>query len=167
MTITVGTNSYVSEDYLSDYCSEAGLTVPADPEAALKQATKAIDRLYGARFIGTKESSTQPLAWPRVVGLSLEGPTHWITTDAFGNPRDFSTTPIEVEQATCELAVMIDASVDVYAQPQPRVTLDRVKVDVIETSQQYAGGGHMVDPLFKIKLILAPLLWQPTLKFVR
>ena len=146
MTIIVGTNSYADAAMATEYCVLAGISALATPEPSLKKATIAIDRLYGARFIGTRLVVGQALAWPRGV-----------STDSFGDYRSSSVTPIEVQQATIELAVMSEAGTDAYAQPEPLVTGEKNEAGDAKVSTTYAFG-YAVNPLNKISVILAPLL---------
>lgn len=91
MALTVGTNSYADVEYASTYCDEAGLTALTQAEASLKQATMALDRLYGGRFIGVKAALVQALAWPRrPTSANLDTSQEWYVVDSFGNYRDFN-----------------------------------------------------------------------------
>ena len=158
MALTVGTNTYVDEAAAAEYCELAGLDALANPETSLKRATLALDRLYGGRFIGVKASIAQALAWPRRPTASqVDASQDWYVVDSFGNYRDFNGIPVEVQQATVELAVLIEDGKDVYLQPEPRVVSESVELDVIKQSRTYLSG-YMVTPLNKVNVILAPLL---------
>lgn len=160
MALTVGTDSYISVADAAAYCELAGLdSLGVDTaESSLKQATLALDRLYGARFIGLKEQLSQALAWPRrPTTAQVDSSQDWYVVDSFGNYRDFSGIPTEVKQATVELAVLIEAGTNPYVQPEPVVTTETVEVDVIKQSRSYQAG-YRTDPLFKVTAVLAPLL---------
>lgn len=157
MAIIVGTNSYVDEAYAAAYTEEQGLS-PVSAASALIQASTAIDRIFGARFIGYKTNSTQKLAWPRVPTTEQETPNGFYFVDSLGNIRDYSVVPEEVLQATVELAILIEEGTDIYAQPQANVVEEKTKIDVLETSFKYVDVGYKVVPLYKINLILSPLL---------
>lgn len=158
MALTVGTDSYASTIEADDYCALAGIDPLGTAEASLKQATLALDRLYGARYIGIKEQLDQPLHWPRrPTAANIDQSTDWFVFDAFGNYRNFTGIPAEVKQATIELAVLIEAGTNPYAQPASQVTDETVELDVIKTSKKYSTG-YAAEPLYKISVILAPLL---------
>lgn len=157
-----GTNTYVTELEAVDYISLVAGTPLSDPEALLKQATLALDRIYGGRFIGRKMTSTQLLHWPRNPdGRMSSNEEGFYFIDSDGNFRVYTETPTEIKQATIEIAMMLDAFVDVYAQPEPRVENEQTQIDVIKISKTYKqSGGYAVDALHTISLILRPLLNQ-------
>jgi len=158
MAITVGIDTYASTAEATDYCTLVGIDQLGSAEASLKQATIAIDRLYGARFIGVKEQLDQPLHWPRrPTASNIDQSTDWFIVDSFGNYRNFTGIPTEVKQATIELAVMIEAGTNPYAQPAAQVTDETVELDVIKTSKKYSTG-YAAEPLYKLSVILASLL---------
>lgn len=157
MAIIVGTNSYVDEAFASSYIEEQGLD-PVSNAASLIQASTAIDRIFGARFIGYKTNSTQKLAWPRIPTGAQETPDGYYFVDSQGNIRDYSVVPEEILQATVELAILIEEGTDIYSQPQANVVEEKTKIDVLETSFKYVDVGYKVVPLYKINLILSPLL---------
>jgi hypothetical protein len=102
MTLTVGTNSYVSETDATTYFetridSENWTTATtANKEAALVTATQIIDN---NAWIGSAVSSTQALAWPRKNAVYFDNRLgHEIT---FGN----SVTPDLVKTAVYEQAL--------------------------------------------------------------
>lgn len=167
MTITVGIDTYISLDDARAYVTANGLApLPVDDtdaENLLKQATTALDRLYGNKYLGQKSSMTQPLAWPRIVTMTpipyYAGEWPYVTYDSFGNPRDFSGLQPETGYAQIELAKLIQASVDIYAQPAPRVIESRNKVATLEQAQKFAGSqGYSEDSTYKVGLVLAPIL---------
>lgn len=149
MPLTVGTNTYIDDEDAESYCDAFGLDVLTDPETSLVQATVALDRLYGGKFIGKKASPSQALCWPRFVESGM---------DQHGETRDFTYIPEEVAEATVEIAVMLEAGeVNVYAQPEPVVKSRSSKVDVISESVEYVAGGFSTQALYKINLLLAAL----------
>lgn len=168
MTITVGIDTYISLADAKTYAAANGLTLAStDPaiEIQLKQATQAIDRIYGARFLGQKDTKEQTLAWPRnyfgseVPRAHGEGEWPYVTVDSDGNPRDFSGLQPETGYATVELAALIQNGVNIYAQPDAALSGLRVKVATLEEDRQYKNAqGYRTDPLYKIALILRPLL---------
>ena len=166
MTITVGTDSYISLADARTYVAANGLTplplVDADAEALLKRATTTMDRVYGAKYLGSKALMTQSLAWPRFVGTGYPhstGESLYVTIDSDGNPRDFSGLQTELGQAETELAVMLQAGVDPYVQPDPLLSMERNKVSALEQEKQFKNPqGYRTDVLYKISLILRPIL---------
>jgi len=163
--ITVGVDTYISLANAQAYASANGLTLGANDsatESLLKQATVALDRIYGNRYLGEKDTASQPLAWPRLVGSGrphFEGESLYVTYDSDGNPRDFSGLQPETGYAQVELAAMVQASVDIYAQPAPAVSAFTNRVASLEESKTLANAqGWQQNPLYKISLILRPLL---------
>lgn len=152
--ITVGTDTYISLADAQAYASNNGLTLGANDaatETLLKRATIAIDRIYGNKFLGQKASETQSLAWPRNFASA--------TIDSDGNPRDFSGLQPETGYAEVELAALLQAGTDPYVQPEPFLSQIRQKVATLEEEKQFkASQGYRTDPLYKITLILRPLL---------
>ena len=68
-----GANSYASVSYANDYHDGRGNTLwthssvtDSDKEQALVRATDYIEKRFGHKFRGWKESSTQALQWPRI-----------------------------------------------------------------------------------------------------
>lgn len=165
MTITVGTDTYISYADAVTYATNNGLTLGATQpatETLLKNATVALDRIYGAKYLGQKETMGQPLGWPRLVGTGQphgEGEWLYVTYDSDGNPRDFSGLQPETGYAQVELAALMQAGTDVYAQPLPTVSAFTNKVASLEESKTLANSqGWQQNPLYKISLILRPLL---------
>jgi hypothetical protein len=159
MTLIVGQNTYISQADAEAYADLAGLDALTDPVKSLKQATLALDRLYGARFIGLKDNLEQPLMWPRrPTSSDVDSATDYYLVDSFGNYRSFTGIPIEVAHATVELAMLIESGTNVYAQSDPVVKQETIEVDVIRTSRTYHDIGYRTNFLHKIHVILAPLL---------
>lgn len=99
MTITVGTDSYIS---LADSNTYFGNNIRNDEweilddtvkERALKTATKFLDR---QTWMGSKTSDAQALAWPRS-GV----------TDRYGTAVSSASVPQQVKDAQCELALAL------------------------------------------------------------
>lgn len=160
MAITVGVDTYISAADASAYCTLMDLPQLSDAETLLKRATKALDRIYGPNYIGTKQTSSNPLLWPRYVPSGL---------DAYNNDTDFSSIPSAVAEATVELAVLMDAGQSVFTQPSQGVTSESISIDVISISNSYAGSqGSSEDPLYSVTLALRPVLISSgTIKLVR
>lgn len=168
MTITVGINTYISlvdaRAYIVDNAILTELpSVDAECERLLKQASKALDRLYGNRYLGFRQIATNILYWPRVFADARphgEGEFRYIITDSDGNARNLYGIPYELGQATVELALMLENGEDIYAQPNPFLTKEINKVDTLVAEREYKNTGNLysIDPRYHIKLILRPLL---------
>lgn len=170
MAITVGTDTYISladaRAYVAANALAALPTDDTDAEDILKRAAVAVDRNYGNKFLGQKASITQSLAWPReFASAQPHGTGEWLyqNYDSDGNPRDFSGLQPETGYAQVELAVLINGGTDVYAQPDPFLSQLRQKVSSLEEEKQFkAAQGYRTDPLYRITLILRPLLRTST-----
>lgn len=172
MTITVGTDTYISLVDAQTYATNNGLTLGANnaaTETLLKQATVALDRIYGNKYLGIKATETQSLAWPRIYTNSdvivphYAGEWPYVTVDSDGNPRDFSGIQPESGYAEVELAAMLQSGTDPYLQPEPSLSQIRQKVATLEEEKQFKSSqGYQTNPLYKIALILRPLLKSST-----
>lgn len=167
--ITVGTDTYISLADAQAYATSFGLALGATDtatETLLKRATAAIDRHYGNRFLGVRSTMTQQLAWPRshaAANTHSTGESGWVSRDSDNNPRDFSGLQPETGWATVELAAQLQAGADPYTQPEASLVRLTQKVSSLEETREYAGAqGHRTDALYKISLILRPLLRNTT-----
>lgn len=168
--ITVETDTYISLADARAYVSANALTplplVDSEAESLLKRAAVTLDRIYSNRYLGMKETIEQPMFWPRIfAGLTPRGTGEWPgnVVDSDGNPRNFQQVPVEMGQAQVELAVMLAAGTDPYRQPEPFLSAERNKVGSLEQEKQFKSAiGYRADPLYKITLILRPLLANPT-----
>lgn len=111
MTITVGTNSYISISDATTYFNEslayAGVWQSLDPgtqEQALVTATRMLDR---QTWQGLPTANPQSLQWPRT-GV----------TDKYNQPVDPSSVPQNIIYAECELAMAI------YSDPTVQTNKD-------------------------------------------
>lgn len=173
MPALTSSNSYSTYAEYVDYCDLTGRT-PVEQtliEPSLIQATLSLDRKYGGRFIGRKQSATQPLQWPRspVGSRTIDTPDGLFFTDADGNYRNFNEVPVEVKQATCEIALGILDGNDLLSQESPTVTEETVQLDVISTTTKYNAAYQSKTPMtYLTDVILRPLLapTATTIKFV-
>ena len=164
--ITVGIDSYISLIDARQYCTDNDLdllpTDDAEAEKLLKRASKALDRIYGNRYLGYSSTTTQTLYWPRVFATAqphAEGETWFYVVDSDGNPRDLSGIPRELGWATTELSLMLQNGDNVYEQPYPELKEEKNKIDTLESHKVYnLPNGYSEDPMYSIKLILRPLL---------
>ena len=127
MTLTVGTNSYISVADADTYFSDRNNSTwsagsNANKEKALIEATQYIDGAFS--FIGTQKLGNV-LAWPRHDVIINKGNFKGVIYDA-------DTIPPQVKDACCELALQaLDASLIEVKDRGGAVK--RTKVDVIET----------------------------------
>lgn len=117
MSITVNTNSYVTRQELIDYADARGITVPdtAETDVLLINATDFMET-YEGRFVGSRATAEQALAWPRQ-GVVLRG---------FEVPED--EVPELVKQVQKEIALDLQAGVDLYNR-EDRQIVTRERVD--------------------------------------
>lgn len=107
-----GANSYASEDTLTIYAEDRGITLAdGDREAALIRSSAGIDATYRPRFPGVRSNgSAQGLQWPRKAGsieygvFVADGYLSTVT-DAEGLPIDEDEIPLALVQAVCEAAI--------------------------------------------------------------
>lgn len=167
-TLVVGTDTYITLDDARTYAATYSYTqLPTDDTVAdklLRQATLALDRIYGNRYIGTKQQSNQSLYWPRVFGSenTYEAEFGFVIVDSDGNPIQFDVIPENLGWAEVELALLQQAGVSLYAQPPAAIIKERDKIDVLETESTYgvrgSGTPWSEQPLYNVTLILRPLL---------
>ncbi len=91
-----GATSYASEDDFDTYTEDRNYTVTVgDTETALVRATQVLDATYRKRYPGYRtDGRDQSLEWPRTAA-----------TDDAGNEIAVDEIPIEIIDATCELAL--------------------------------------------------------------
>lgn len=122
-------DTYATLVEYSAYADAMGLTLSGDTtsqEANLRRARAYLDRAYV--WAGYLVSSTQALAWPRVIDYLVEG---------YSVPVD--DIPQDIKDAQCEMAYLIQEGADPFATlTAGAVTGERKKVDVIETQTTYS-----------------------------
>jgi hypothetical protein len=160
MAFAVGTTSYISVADANSYLADQGLDQldASQAEALLNQATKALDRRYGMRYLGTKTLSSQPLLWPRFT-TSIDA---YYNYNGYGDLTNWtsSTIPTEVKEATAELALMLSAEFDAYAAHEPAITEKTEAISgAINTTYKFASAFVDKDSNWtKIDIILGPVL---------
>lgn len=134
MTITVGTNSYVTISEFEDFATDRGYTLNASTDAE-KEALliRAMDYLESQDFIGKKAESTQSLQWPRT-NVYIDG--YRVASDS---------VPVEVENAQMAIAYDMDQDYDPLGVVDPAVK--REKVDVLEVEYQDGALSKSISPL--------------------
>lgn len=150
MTVTVGTDVYLSVADADTYWSNRGNTTwsgstTAQKEKALREATQYIDGAFS--FIGTQKTDNL-LAWPRF--------DVYIRTGNFaGVSYDSLTIPPQVENACAELALEA-LSARLVPVADRGGAIKREKVDVIEV--EYMDWAPTGKTFSFASMILKPLL---------
>lgn len=118
-TAKADANSYVTiadaDSYFADRGNTAWTGADAVKQAALVKATDYIEGRFGQRFIGSKKTTTQALAWPRT------------------GAADFADTaiPVGLRRACCEYAVRA-----LSAELAPDLKVDASGLTVVATKKK-------------------------------
>lgn len=146
-----GANAYLSVASFKTHHTDRGRSYAAytDPviQGAIVKATDYIDKLFGRKFRGWKQSGNQGLAWPRVSafdnsGYALEG------------------VPAQVAKATAEYAFVALSLGSELAPPEDtgEVIEATEKVGPIETTYKYAEIGRDTPAYPEADLWISELL---------
>lgn len=135
-TITVGTNSYVTEAELQTYADDRGITIAAADLSVL--LIQAMDYIETRAFKGSKTDPSQALEWPRS-GVYLNG-----------TELDDTIVPDAIKQAQMAAALIYDTGADLLGSVAPRVTAERVG----EVSVQYSDKGNQTTLYPKLTALL-------------
>lgn len=119
MTVTVGTDSYVTEAELTAYATARGETLTADGSVLL---IKAMDYLESLSYKGEKTSLTQALSWPR----------SGVYVDGYLLPS--GDVPQLIKDAQMAVAISIDGGTDPLSDVSPAIKRERA--DVVEIEYQ-------------------------------
>jgi hypothetical protein len=129
LTATIGgasSDSYVTEVEYLDYANKMGWTVTTGQETNLRAARQYLDRAYIWR--GDRVTSTQALAWPRI-----------ITGYVDGFSVSSATIPQPIKDAQMEMAYLLQSGATPFATLENgAVTRKKEKVDVIEEDTTYS-----------------------------
>jgi hypothetical protein len=102
------TNSYITEQVFRDYFADRGKDVSilsqAQVEVACVRATDYIDKRFGKRFRGFKQTSSQSLEWPRLDAIDESG---YLIQDI----------PKNLKHATAEYALRAHALIELAPDP--------------------------------------------------
>lgn len=131
-TITVGTNSYVTESELTTYATDRGVTLTGTTDVLLIQA---MDWLELRPFKGSKTVATQDLEWPR--------------TGVTGVADD--VVPERIKQAQLAAAVLIDQGADLQPTVGPRVISQSVDGAV---SRTFSDKGNQTPVFTKLNALI-------------
>jgi hypothetical protein len=143
--------SYVSEDdadsYFEDRATSAWTDSTEDKEAALIRATQALDAIYRKRYPGTRTlGRAQALEWPRQDAV-----------DAEGLEVGDDEIPIEIIEATCELAVReLVSPGSVLPDLERGGSIRRIQAGSVAI--EYGDNAQTVTTLQLIDGILSPLI---------
>lgn len=123
-------NSYVTSDEADAYFAALGNTDWYSDEAALITASQAADLLYAQRYLGSRLTLEQGLAFPRSEFSDNEG---------FVRPE--GTIPVELKRTVFELALNHLKGDDLVPNPDGDTMLQEhtVKLDVLEETKIYFG----------------------------
>lgn len=130
-TITVGTNSYVTEAELTTYATDRGITLAGSPDVLL---IKAMDWLEVQPFSGSKADPDQDLQFPR------NGET---------------TVPQAIKNAQMVAAILIDSGEDLMMPQGQRVLSESVAGAV---SVSYSDTGRQSTYYPQLSALLRPYL---------
>lgn len=152
----VNADSYVSVMDADAYFSARGVTAwigsEADREAALRRATDYLENTYRGRWVGTRTTRDQALAWPRIDGSGHAQ----LLEDADGFDLPDNVVPKNIQCATAEVALLLLQGVNL----QPRlvrggaIKRSRVKAGPVEKETEYQDGAPAVDRLLMIEGLL-------------
>lgn len=156
-----GSNSYASEDDADDYAEERDLTdwtddSTGDKEAALIRGTATLDAIYRSQYPGVRANGRdQGLEWPRVVSTSFTSGDLNLVVDAEGHQIDADEIPLEVMQATIELAVR---ELVTPGSTMPDVDRQIKSVKAGSVSVEFAGNARDTTDFNIVEAIMARLL---------
>ena len=152
-------NSYVSrvdaDSYHSLYNNTDWTGLDADKEQALILATRALDLLYGPRFLSFKRiTNVSPLLFPRM--FFYDNNQHWVTE---------TTIPQCIKDAVCEIALMHMNGVDIFPLPNTdsNIKSNKIEIGPIKISNDYSSNQGVTETFSsfrKIDLILWTVLKQ-------
>lgn len=152
MSVTVGTNSYVSIADADSYFASINNTTWAEKsdsekEYALVKACNYIEAKYAGNWEGYISSVNQALSWPRSGIYDPEGRT--IESDEY---------PFQVKRAQCELALKTFTE-DIFADLDAREdAIVEKKVDAITT--KWAQGATPQKTYVYVDMLLRPFLMR-------
>lgn len=135
----VDAESYASVAQFRDYHTKRGNDISglidADIEALLRKATDYIQQTYYGRWAGYRNEENQALDWPRSYvprDPSIQYPSpQQVTTDVAAYYYPFNEIPLQLIQATCELALKADAEelLGEYGQVTKSEKVGRIEVE--------------------------------------
>lgn len=146
-------NSYISLSQADDYfggrlkSDNWDTLTDSDKQAILVQATRRIDSEY---FGGQKTVRQQTLQWPRR-----------FIYDRDGFPRDVDVVPVEIQYATCELALHYLDQDDREVTKSMLDDLDRVKIGPLEYQiKKGKEGSSLPGTVDRLLRSIGPSAWR-------
>ncbi len=139
-TAKANSNSYETSANAQTYYNDQGYSETAT-DGAMIRGSRALDALYRARFKGSKTTSGQAMAWPRL-GV----------TDEDGNSVASDTIPAAVKHAAAELARHVPADQATDAGK----SIESVKAGSVQVD--FAGGYRSRTILDYVDELMAPYL---------
>lgn len=133
MTVTVGTDTYLSVTGADTYCENLGKTAwdeasESAKEVALRQATQYLDANF--RWTGFLYDSDQALGWPRTGAYDAEG-------------RELTDIPSKVEDACAELAFLaLGGDLNPMSLPETGGRISREKIGQIDVEYDLTDKGR-------------------------
>ena len=134
-------NGYVTVAFADAYFLDRGnaiwaaVATDAEKEQAIVRATDYIDKRFGIRFKGVKQSSDQGLEWPRAGAVDNDGYV-------------FDDVPRNLEKATAEYALRALSATLAPDNSNSGVKITRKKVGPIETESELStpSSGSVISP---------------------
>lgn len=152
-TITVGTNSYVTEAELTTYATDRGVTISGDKSVLL---IKAMDYLETRNFIGQKSAYDQALQWPRIICeqfYNRRPNSYYVNTNIEPYCEyDDATVPEEIKKAQMIAALIIDGGDELQPSIGRAVKMEKVGpieteyMDTATSSTQYTALQDILKP---------------------
>lgn len=162
-------DSYADTTFATAYFTPFGQTAwpggdTPQLELALRMGTQYLENQYRGRWIGIRTNQTQSLSWPRGDGAR----ELWRTTilypllDLDGFAMDTQIVPLQVQQATCEAALLVLTGTNL----QPVLTRDANYVKSVSTNVAgaiskatvYIDGTPVIDQYLAIEGLLRGLV---------
>lgn len=156
-------DSYVSATEADAYFVARGVTTwigtTAQKEVALRRGTSYVENAYSNRWVGSRATRDQALAWPRVDGSWQSGKVD-VLYDGDGFPIGSSVVPVQVKNATCEAALLVLTGVDLEPTLTRGNAVKRTKnvVGSITQEIEYQDGATGIDRYTAIERRLVGLV---------
>lgn len=129
-------NSYIALAFADTYHSDRGnaswaLETQANRQAALIRATDYIDKRFGKRFRGWRQTKAQALEWPRIGALDQD---EYLLNGSDAVPRQLQKACAEYALRALTITPLAPDNTDVG------LSLNREKVGPIETEKKISQG---------------------------
>lgn len=156
-------DSYVTLAEFNTYCDLTGRGVSGadnEVEVLLRKALAYLENQYRGRWVGYRATEAQSLAWPR---LGTGGDRFRYAGDSFavygiidedGFQIATDTVPVQIKNAQCEAAILINAGATLQPTVGPQVKSETVG----PISVTYVDGASLVDRYMAVEGILRGLV---------